>query len=48
MMPSDLRSLFGRKLIDCLTWLGYDNGKPFPTVIFYVLSNRHQHPIPSR
>jgi hypothetical protein len=28
MMRGELSNLFERKLIGCLTWLGYDNGKP--------------------
>ena len=34
MMRGELSNLFERKLIDCLTWLGYDHGKQCPTVIF--------------
>jgi hypothetical protein len=34
MTRGELSNLFERKLIGCLTWLGYDNGKPCPTVIF--------------
>lgn len=37
MMRGELSNLFGRKPIDCLTWLGYDRGKQCPTVIFMRL-----------